>query len=40
MGFPAHAGMDRIRMENSGHHQRLPRTRGDGPDRSPRSPRL
>ena len=31
-GFPAHAGMDRTRIEAGAGWTRLPRTRGDGPE--------
>ena len=31
-GFPAHAGMDLVRISSSLHISGLPRTRGDGPD--------
>ena len=30
-GFPAHAGMDPLQVEALAQHERLPRTRGDGP---------
>ena len=33
-GFPAHAGMDRRGGRRGGRSGRLPRTRGDGPDRA------
>ncbi len=36
-GFPAHAGMDRLRAAWVGAWRRLPRTRGDGPPPSARS---
>ena len=40
VGFPAHAGMDPTLGRRGPTRIRLPRTRGDGPSPSPRSPRL